>query len=215
MDKGKIIEALELLKTEYPVRDFPTNMIDDPYYVLISCLLSLRTKDAVTSKASARLFDLAKTPEDMLGLSDEDIEKAIYPVGFYHRKARTIKEISRILIENYGSIVPDTIDELVKLKGVGRKTANIVITQGYKKPGIAVDVHVHRLSNRLGWVKTKDTTETEYALKKILPKEQWKDVNELLVKHGQNVCKPRSPECWHCVIKEFCNFSPKNLSPKK
>jgi endonuclease-3 len=176
----------------------------DPFMVLISCLLSLRTKDEVTSAASKRLFSLAKTPEEMLGLSAADIEDAIYPVGFYRRKSVQIQEISKCLIEQYDSEVPDEIDELLKFKGVGRKTANIVVTFGFGKPGIAVDTHVHRISNRLGLVVTKTPDQTEFELRRILPEEYWRDFNDLLVVHGQNVCTPVSPRCSECLISGYC-----------
>ncbi|HHT9153919.1 MAG TPA: endonuclease III domain-containing protein, partial [Candidatus Hypogeohydataceae bacterium YC40] len=138
-----------------------------PFKVLVSCLLSLRTKDAVTSQASERLFRLAESPQEMASLEVPTIEKAIYPVGFYKTKARRIKEISQVLLEKYNGKVPDTLEELLKLKGVGRKTANLVITLGYGKPGICVDTHVHRVINRLGYVRTKNPTETEFALREV------------------------------------------------
>lgn len=176
----------------------------DPFLVLISCLLSLRTKDAVTSAASNRLFSLAKTPEEILQLSTTDIENAIYPVGFYRRKSVQIRDISRNLIEEHDSKVPDEIDDLLKLKGVGRKTANIVVTHGFGKPGIAVDTHVHRISNRLGLVLTKTPDRTEFELRRILPEVYWRDFNDLLVVHGQNVCTPISPKCSECLISGYC-----------
>ena len=176
----------------------------DPFLVLISCLLSLRTKDAVTSAASNRLFSMAKTPEGMVGLSTADIENAIYPVGFYRRKAVQIREISKTLIEENDSKVPDEIDDLLKLKGVGRKTANIVVTFGFNKPGIAVDTHVHRISNRLGLVLTKTPDQTEFELRRTLPGAYWRDFNDLLVVHGQNVCAPISPKCSVCPISRYC-----------
>jgi endonuclease-3 len=176
----------------------------DPFLTLISCLLSLRTKDEVTARASERLFALAKTPEEMLNLKKEKIEAAIYPVGFYKRKAEQILDICRVLVEKYDSCVPDEIEELLKLKGVGRKTANIVITMGYNKPGVAVDTHVHRISNRLGLVSTKNPNQTEFALRKTLPKRYWIVFNDLLVMHGKAVCTPISPKCSICPITEYC-----------
>ncbi len=176
----------------------------DPFHVLISCLLSLRTKDAVTSAASERLFALARTPEEMLRLKTNDIENVIYPVGFYRRKSVQIMDISKCLIENWDSKVPDDIDDLLKFKGVGRKTANIVITHGFGKPGIAVDTHVHRISNRLGLVVTKTPDQTEFELRRVLPEEYWGDFNDLLVVHGQNVCTPISPRCSICSISRWC-----------
>jgi len=176
----------------------------DPFRVLISCILSLRTKDAVTAKATKRLFACAQTPAEMLNLTKEEIEAAIYPVGFYHRKAEQILEICRVLIEQYDSRVPDELEELLKLKGVGRKTANIVVTMGYNKPGVAVDTHVHRISNRLGLVATKKPHQTEFALREVLPQKYWIIFNDLLVMHGQNICTPISPKCSICPITECC-----------
>ncbi len=177
----------------------------DPYKVLISTVLSLRTKDEVTHKASERLYKKASTPWEMVKLSPNEIEKLIYPVGFYKRKAKNIIEISKILIEKYDGKVPDDIDELLKLPGVGRKTANLVVTLGYGKLGICVDTHVHRVSNRLGIVKTKTPEETEFALRKILPKKYWIEYNDLLVTWGQNICTPISPKCSMCKISSYCN----------
>ncbi len=176
----------------------------DPFKVLIGTVLSLRTKDDVTHKASERLFEKASTPYEIIKLSPEEIEKLIYPVGFYKRKAKNIIEISKILIEKYNGNVPDSIDELLKLPGVGRKTANLVITLGYGKLGICVDTHVHRISNRLGIVKTKTPEETEFALRKILPKKYWIEYNDLLVTWGQNICTPISPKCSICKISPYC-----------
>jgi|TARA_B100001971_G_C18257310_1_gene583287 endonuclease-3 len=205
----KIEQIISILKRDYP--KFRTPIVTefaertrDPFKVLISCLLSLRTKDETTAKASKRLFELGESPEEMVKLSEERIRDAIYPVGFYKTKAKRIKEICKRLIEEYESKVPDTIDELLKFKGVGRKTANLVVTQGYGKLGICVDTHVHRISNRLGLVKTKTPEKTEFALRELLPKEYWIVYNDLLVSYGQNVCVPISPFCSKCSIREFC-----------
>lgn len=175
-----------------------------PFKVLMSCLLSLRTKDPVTSVASARLFHLADSPEKMATLDVSTIERAIYPVGFYKTKARRIKEISQVLLEKYHGKVPDTLEELLKLKGVGRKTANLVVTMGYGKPGICVDTHVHRVVNRLGYVRTRNPEETEFALRKILPRRYWLTINDLMVTHGQNICTPVSPRCSICPVEKYC-----------
>ncbi|MFH1317093.1 MAG: endonuclease III [Candidatus Woesearchaeota archaeon] len=175
-----------------------------PFNVLISCILSLRTKDQTTIKAFQRLNKLAKTPEQLSRLPIKTIEKAIYPVGFYKTKSKRIKDIAKILITKYKSKVPDEIDELLKLHGVGRKTANLVITLGYNKPGICVDVHVDRISNRLGLLKTKNPHETEFTLRKILPKKYWIIYNDLLVMWGQNICTPVSPWCSKCKICTLC-----------
>ncbi|OHC03120.1 MAG: endonuclease III [Planctomycetes bacterium RIFCSPHIGHO2_12_39_6] len=176
----------------------------DPFKVLISCLLSLRTKDNVTSAASERLFRLADTPDAMLKLETLDIQGAIYPVGFYRTKSARIKEICRALIEEYGRNVPDDIDTLLKLPGVGRKTANLVVTLGYGKPGICVDTHVHRITNRWGYVRTKTPIETEFALRKILPKKYWLIINDVLVTYGQNICTPVLPKCSICKVYWYC-----------
>ena len=175
-----------------------------PFKVLISCILSLRTKDETTSAASHRLFKLADTPEEIVKLTKREIEKTIYPVGFYRIKAGNILSICHDLINKYDSKVPDTIDELLKFKGVGRKTANLVVTLGYKKPGICVDTHVHRITNRWGYVKTKNPEETEFTLREKLPKKYWLIINDLLVTYGQNLCKPISPHCSICQINKFC-----------
>jgi len=176
----------------------------DPFRILISCMLSLRTQDRTTGDASERLFRLAETPEEMAALSVDRIEKAIYPVGFYKVKARRIKELSRVIMERYDGRVPDELDELLKLKGVGRKTANLVMTLGYRKDGICVDTHVHRITNRWGYVRTKTPEETEFALRDKLPKRYWQEINSLLVAFGQGICKPLSPLCSECNINMYC-----------
>lgn len=176
----------------------------NPYLVLISCIMSLRTKDETTLPASERLFKLADSPPAMLKLTPRQIEKAIFPVGFYRTKARTILGISRDLIEKHGGKVPDDLDVLLTLKGVGRKTANLVLTEGFQKPAICVDTHVHRISNRFGYVETADPEETEWALREKLPKKYWGEYNALLVTWGQNICKPVSPLCSQCPVKTYC-----------
>lgn len=208
MDTDKIIENLRkdnstnaVKRTEFV--EFMEN-IGDPYIVLICCILSLRTNDKTTYPASMRMLELAKTPDEMINIDTDTLSKAIYPVGFYHNKAQQIIDLSREIVEKYNSKVPDTIEELVKFKGVGRKTANLVLTKGFNKPAICVDVHVHRISNRLGYVCTKTPEETEFALRKKLPKKYWIDFNTLLVTHGQNICKPRQPLCDKCSINKFC-----------
>ncbi len=177
----------------------------DPFRVLISCILSLRTKDGTTEKANDRLFSLGSSPEEIINLPVKKIEKAIFPVGFYRIKAKTIKGLSKTIINKYSSKVPDDLDELLKLKGVGRKTANLVVTLGYGKPGICVDTHVHRIMNRWGYVKTKNPYETEMALREKLPKRYWIEINNLLVLYGQNLCKPISPLCSKCRLFRYCD----------
>ena len=187
-----------------PVVTFIAVQTGDPFRVLISCLLSLRTKDETTGPAAHRLFALADRPQAMVLCSAPDIEAAIYPVGFYRTKARTILDICRVLLERYGGNVPDDLDELLTLKGVGRKTANLVLTQGFAKPAICVDTHVHRISNRWGYVRTKDPHATEMALRRKLPAPYWIDYNDLLVAFGQTICQPISPWCSRCPMVELC-----------
>jgi endonuclease-3 len=175
-----------------------------PFHILISTMLSLRTKDAVTAEASQRLFALAHTPATILTLLPRQIEKAIYPVGFYRVKARNILNVCRALLDQYDGRVPDDIDELVKLPGVGRKTANLVVTLGYGKPGICVDTHVHRITNRWGYVQTKTPEQTEMALREKLPRAYWIEINDELVALGQNICHPTSPKCSLCPIRQYC-----------
>jgi endonuclease III len=177
----------------------------DPFKVLISCILSLRTRDQTTAEASARLFALADTPEKLALLSSDQIEVAIYPVGFYRNKALQIREISRQLALIPGGRVPDELDELLKFKGVGRKTANLVLTLGYGKAGICVDIHVHRICNRWGYVSTRNPEATEYALRKKLPPQYWIVINDLLVSFGQNQCTPVSPRCSSCPLYQLCD----------
>jgi endonuclease-3 len=176
----------------------------DPFRVLVACILSLRTQDTTTGPAAARLFALAADPAAMLRLSARQIERAIYPVGFYRTKARAILGICRDLLERFGGRVPDDLDALLTLGGVGRKTANLVVTIGYGKPGICVDTHVHRISNRFGYVKTRTPEETEMALRARLPRRYWIGYNDLLVSFGQNVCAPISPRCSQCPIHRLC-----------
>lgn len=177
----------------------------DPFRILIACVLSLRTKDKTTAEASQRLFALAFDPSSMLKLSLSRLEKAIYPVGFYRTKAKQIREICRRLLDTYEGHVPDSIDELLTLKGVGRKTANLVVTVGYGKPGICVDIHVHRISNRWGYVKTTKPEQTEQALRRKLPARYWITFNDLLVPFGQNLCQPVSPFCSRCKLSMYCD----------
>jgi len=175
-----------------------------PFKVLISCVLSLRTQDKTTEAASQRLFELADSPERMAKLATAAIEEKIYPVGFYKTKAKNIKKICAILNKEFGGRVPDEIDALLALPGVGRKTANLVVTLGFNKPGICVDTHVHRITNRWGYVKTKTPEKTEQALREKLPRRYWIAINDLLVTFGQNCCKPISPFCSRCPIVAYC-----------
>ena len=201
----EVVERLkEFYKSDVPVVTRIAARGHDPFLVLIGCLLSLRTKDETTEKAMERLMERARTPRELLSIPTEEVEKIIYPVGFYKVKSRLIKEISRTVIEKYHNVVPDTLDELLTIKGVGRKTANIVITEGFGAPGIAVDTHVHRISNRLGAVSTRTPNETETRLREILPQEYWRVYNPLLVTHGRRTCAPLSPWCSRCPVRDLC-----------
>jgi endonuclease-3 len=187
----------------------------DPFKILIATILSLRTKDEITNKVSNKLFIKADTPEKILKISHEDLEEIIYPVGFYRRKAKTIRAICKTLVDKYKGNVPDSLDELLKFKGIGRKTANLVITKGYNKPGICVDVHVARITQRIGFVAIKgmkdnkpvfrDADDVEMILRRILPNKWWIPINDVLVRWGQNICTPISPKCSQCVINNECS----------
>ena len=210
MKDREIHAAVRILRREAPKWQTPVVTLiaeasDSPFKVLISCILSLRTQDSTTAHASRRLFALADSPETMVRLSAKKIEQVIFPVGFYRTKAKTILEICRNLNENYRGSVPDEIDELLKFKGVGRKTANLVVTLGYNKPGICVDTHVHRISNRWGYVNTATPEKTEVALRQKLPKQYWIEYNDLLVSFGQQLCRPISPLCSQCPVAKYCD----------
>jgi endonuclease-3 len=207
---SEIHAAIRILRRQVPKWQTPivtlmAETYENPFRILISCILSLRTQDATTAIASHRLFALADTPEAMIKLGRRRIEKAIFPVGFYRTKARIIHEICRALIRDYSGKVPDEIDELLKFKGVGRKTANLVVTLGYHKPGICVDTHVHRISNRWGYIKTTTPEKTEFALREKLPKQYWIEYNDLLVSFGQHLCRPISPLCSQCPVATYCS----------
>ncbi len=204
IDIDKIVSLLKDAKQ--PQSEFVKLMdsFKNPYLVLIACILSLRTNDKTTYPATLRMLELAKTPKEMKNVSQEKLAKAIYPVGFYENKANQIIELSKIIDEELNGQVPDEIEDLIKFKGVGRKTANLVLSLGFNKPAICVDVHVHRIFNRLGYIKTKTPEETEFALREKLPQKYWIDINTLLVTHGQNVCKPIKPKCSECPIARYC-----------
>ncbi|MGD8256576.1 MAG: endonuclease III, partial [Desulfobacterales bacterium] len=207
MHKQDIHPAIKTLQKEVQKWRVPVvaHYSETPFTVLISCLLSLRTQDKTTDEASKKLFRLAKTPQTMAMLTTSKIEKTIYPVGFYRTKSKNIKKICDQLLSQNGGQVPDDFDELLKLPGVGRKTANLVITQGFGKPGICVDTHVHRITNRWGYVQTKTPEQTEMALRRKLPQKYWIIINDLLVAYGQNLCKPISPLCSQCKIYSCCD----------
>jgi endonuclease-3 len=196
--------VLSRLAASYTIDRFVTENGPDPFRILIACVVSLRTKDEVTYPATSRLFAKARDPRGMLGLTPAAIARAIYPAGFYRTKARQIRAISATLLSCHDGRVPDTIEELLRLPGVGRKTANLTVTLGFGKPGICVDTHVHRIANRLGWVSTGAPDDTEAALRHVLPRRWWIPINELLVRHGQQVCKPVSPVCSSCPVARSC-----------
>ena len=201
---GKIVKKLVL--AEQTRSEFVELMetFNDPYLVLIGCILSLRTNDKTTYPATLRMLELAKTPQEMCKIDVKTLAAAIYPVGFYENKAKQIIELSKQIVENLDGKVPDEIEELLKFNGVGRKTANLVLAKGFRKPAICVDVHVHRIFNRIGYVKTKTPEETEFMLREKLPLKYWMDINTLLVTHGQNICKPINPKCEQCPINQYC-----------
>ncbi|HEX6770286.1 MAG TPA: endonuclease III [Candidatus Binatia bacterium] len=209
MTDRQIHQAVRILRREVPKWDTPVVTLmaetyESPFRVLISCILSLRTQDATTAKASHRLFAVADSPQAMVKLPARKIEKLIYPVGFYKTKARQILEMCRTIINRHAGKIPDEIDDLLAFKGVGRKTANLVVTLGYNKPGICVDTHVHRISNRWGYIKTATPEKTEIALRAKLPKKYWIEYNNLLVNFGQHLCRPISPLCSECPVKKYC-----------
>lgn len=177
---------------------------NDPFQILIATLISLRTKDKVTIEASRRLFERAATPQAMLLLSNQEIEELIYPAGFYRVKANNILKISQILSEKYGGEVPPQKELLLELPGVGTKTANLTLNLGFNIEAICVDIHVHRISNRMGWIATKTPEESEVALEKIMPRHFWIPLNELLVTYGQQICRPVSPLCSECGVYDYC-----------
>jgi len=176
-----------------------------PWAVLASTIISLRTKDDVTLAASQRLLEKAAGPAELAALKQEKIEKLIYPAGFYRNKAASLKKIAAILLKEYGGNVPSSMEELLSLPGVGRKTANLVLNEAFDIDAICVDIHVHRISNRCGWLSSKGPDETEMILREILPKKFWKKINRLLVLYGQKLCRPVSPFCSQCVIAKFCS----------
>lgn len=210
MQDSKINTIIKVLKKELAVVTMPivSHLAEnqrDPFVILISTLLSLRTKDEVTAVATDRLFELASTPEEMLKVPVDKIARTIYPVGFYRVKAKNIHHTCHELINRFHSNVPDNLDDLLSIKGVGRKTANLVVSLAYGKDAICVDTHVHRISNRLGYVKTKTPDETEFALRKKLPRSHWIIYNTIMVAFGRKTCKPVSPLCSLCPVNQYCD----------
>jgi endonuclease-3 len=209
VDWSHIVNALSRWRKELCLNDPSVTLVaekysHDPWATLASTLLSLRTKDEVTLAASKVFLKECPKPADVLGKTPVELQKLIYPAGFYKTKAARLKEIAVILTEKYGGKTPDTLDELLALPGVGRKTANLVLIEAFDKDGICVDPHVHRINNRAGWLTSKTPNETEMILREILPKKYWKGLNALLVHYGQRVCKPVSPVCSICAIAGHC-----------
>ncbi len=202
-------EIVRLVRQSVEFHQIPSvsdiaNLDRDPFQILISTVISLRTKDEVTAAAARRLFDAAPTPEQMAGLPAERIQELIYPAGFYRNKAESIKKITRIILDDYEGQVPASQAALMKLPGVGLKTANLTLSLGFGLPYICVDIHVHRISNRLGWVRTEKPDDTERELSSVLPQEYWIEINELFVRFGQSICTPVSPWCSKCPLESAC-----------
>jgi endonuclease-3 len=203
-----ISQIMKILKEHYPTHDKTTlnRMRDNPeaFKILISCLLSLRAQDKNTEKVSKKLFEVASTPEQIIKLPIKKLEKLIYSSGYYKNKARTIKHVSEIILKDYNGKVPNTKEELMSIKGIGPKTANIVLAFAFGKLVLPIDTHCHIIPNRLGWIKTKTPEKTEIALEKILPKKYWRDFNAIFVQFGQTICVSISPKCSICPIKKYC-----------
>jgi endonuclease-3 len=211
MKSEDLQQALEVLRQEYPKWHAPivkliAQKTKNPFTALVCALLSTRTKDETTAEVCRRFLEKIKGPEDLLEISLEELQRLIFPVGFYKNKAKHLKELARQLLEEFGGKVPDNMEDLLRLKGVGRKVANIVLAEGYNRPVIAVDTHVHRISNRWGLVKTKKPEETERVLMELIPPEYRRDYNKLLVAFGQTICKPVKPRCAECPVKEWCDY---------
>ena len=181
------------------------------FQMLVMTMLSARTRDSTTIPIIIGMFSKYPTPQDFLNLPLNKLERELYGLGFYRVKARKVKELSKMLLEKFAGKVPETVEELTSLPGVGRKTANCVLAYTFHQPAIAVDIHVHRISNRLGWIRTKTPEETEQQLQKLVPKELWIDVNRLFVGHGQTICKPQRPLCGICPVLAYCQFGKKNV----
>ncbi len=208
----KIPEIMKILSKKYSDKEVTTlnrmrsdESRDSAFRILISCLLSLRARDENTEKVSKALFEIVNTPEKIVAIPDKKLEKIIFSSGHYKKKTKTIKYVSKILIEKYNSKVPDTYEELISIKGIGPKTANIVLAFAFNKIVLPIDTHCHRIPNRLGWVKTQTPLQTEKELAKILPKKYWKEFNAIFVQFGRDICQPVSPWCSKCPIEKYCD----------
>jgi len=209
MNRSDIPKVIEILTENYesweaPVVTLVAQHTHDPFKVLICALLSTRTRDETTAKVCKRFFERVKGPEDILDIPLKELEELIYPVGFYRNKAKHLKKLARVLIEEFGGNVPQSLEELLRLPGVGRKVANLVLADGYGIPAICVDTHVHRITNRWCLIKTKTPEQTERELMRVLPQEYWIVINRLLVAFGQRICTPQRPKCDICPIEAYC-----------
>jgi endonuclease-3 len=204
VDQNRVVQVLTILKDLYGTRPWNWHTRQKPFYVLIATILSQRTRDPQTDEAAKRLFKKYPAPHALATAPVEDIEELIKPVNFYKTKAKRVKEVSKVIAQEFGGEVPESLDVLMKLPGVGRKTANCVLLYGFHKPALPVDTHVHRIANRLGWIKTVSPEETETALTDIVPPEWVPLVNDLFVKHGQTFCDPKKPKCYNCPVSSFC-----------
>ena len=206
VDINKVYRTLkkEFAKNRVPVVDCIEAQTRDPFKILVTTMLSARTKDRTTSVAAQRLFTLVETPDDFEKIGHTQLEKLIYPVGFYHEKARNLKKWPKIIQEDFGGTIPASVEELVKLPGVGRKTANLVVAIGFNIPAVCVDVHVHRIFNRLGYLVSKTPFETEMLLRKHLPVRYWTTFNSYFVSFGQHTCFPVNPCCNRCPVYRYC-----------
>ena len=209
-DLPKVVAALkrEFESRRAPIMELVAAQTGDPFAILLGTILSARTKDACTAAAITRLLAVADTPEKLEALDVAEIGRLIFPVGFYRMKAQHLKALPAVLREKFGGVLPSTVEELCELPGVGRKTANLVVALGFQKPAICVDVHVHRISNRFGLVKTETPFDTEMALRKILPVKYWMTWNSYIVAFGQNSCYPRNPRCEGCPVAKWCASAP-------
>ena len=204
IDNRNIDKVIKILRRWLKEKAYVSKLEKDPFKVLVATILSARTKDEITAKASNKLFTRVKSVKDLAKLKVKEIEELIYPVGFYRNKAKALKKLADTLIKNYHGKVPDSMGELLELPGVGRKTANLVLSLGFGQQAICVDTHVHRVMNRWGYVKTTKPVETEMVLRKKLPKKYWKEINGLLVAFGRQICKPISPLCSQCPLTKYC-----------
>lgn len=216
MKLSDLPHVVRRLKDDYhshqaPIMELVAEQTSDPFRVLVGTILSARTKDACTAGACRRLFSKATTPEGLDALSEEEIRSLIYPVGFSATKAKMLKKLPGVLRERFGGVLPDDVESLCELPGVGRKTANLVVALGFDKPAICVDVHVHRISNRFGLIKTETPFETEMTLRRILPVRYWKTWNSYLVAFGQTRCSPRNPKCQGCPVAQWCDYGATRL----